>query len=161
VVEGRQILRRLVEEQGEDVEEYSYGNCLIKKSALVRGISIYDIAIRLFIHSVLQKNEGALSSSEPVADGEWVDMCGMLTPKCEIDRLESDIASGAIGGTDEIVSILKLIQCDYHKNALAYAVSLIAIKFLMDFVKKHTFSAFGWYRIALGGVVFVLAVTVL
>jgi undecaprenyl-diphosphatase len=45
--------------------------------------------------------------------------------------------------------------------AVAYAVSLIAIKFLMDFVKKHTFSAFGWYRIALGGVVFVLAVTVL
>ena len=125
VVEGRQILRRLVEEQGENVEEYSYGNCLIKKSALVRGVSIYDIAIRLFIHSVLQKNEGALSSSEPVADGEWVDMCGMLTPKCEIDRLESDIASGAIGGTDEIVSILKLIQRDYHKNALAYAVSLM------------------------------------
>ncbi len=32
----------------------------------------------------------------------------------------------------------------------AFAVSMIAIRFLMDFVKKHSFSAFGIYRIALG-----------
>ena len=34
--------------------------------------------------------------------------------------------------------------------AVAYAVSMLAIKFLMDFVKKHDFKAFGWYRTALG-----------
>jgi len=32
----------------------------------------------------------------------------------------------------------------------AFAVSLVAIKFLMDFVKKHSFAVFGWYRIGLG-----------
>lgn len=32
----------------------------------------------------------------------------------------------------------------------AFLVSLAVIKLLMDFVKKHTFSAFGWYRIAFG-----------
>ena len=37
--------------------------------------------------------------------------------------------------------------------AVAFAVSLAAIKFLMDFVKKHNFKLFGWYRIALGVVV--------
>lgn len=36
---------------------------------------------------------------------------------------------------------------------VAFAVSLFAIKFLMDFVKKHDFKVFGWYRIALGAVV--------
>ena len=35
----------------------------------------------------------------------------------------------------------------------AFLVSLAAIKFLMDFVKKHSFASFGWYRIALGGAV--------
>ena len=40
--------------------------------------------------------------------------------------------------------------------AVAYAVSLVAIKFLMDFVKKHSFSVFGFYRIALGAVVIIL-----
>lgn len=36
---------------------------------------------------------------------------------------------------------------------VAFAVSLIAIKFLMNFVKKHDFKVFGWYRIALGAIV--------
>lgn len=35
----------------------------------------------------------------------------------------------------------------------AFVVSMFAIKFLMDFVKKHNFKPFGWYRIALGLVV--------
>ena len=35
-------------------------------------------------------------------------------------------------------------------GAVAFAVSLCAIKFLMDFVKKHDFKVFGWYRIVLG-----------
>ncbi len=32
----------------------------------------------------------------------------------------------------------------------AFLVSLCAIRFLMDFVKRHSFAAFGWYRIGLG-----------
>ena len=38
-------------------------------------------------------------------------------------------------------------------SVTAFVVSLAAIKFLMDFVKKHSFASFGWYRIALGAVV--------
>ncbi len=37
---------------------------------------------------------------------------------------------------------------------VAFAVSMLCIKFLMDFVKKHDFTVFGWYRIALGALVF-------
>lgn len=36
---------------------------------------------------------------------------------------------------------------------VAYVVSMIAIKFLMNFVKKHDFKAFGIYRIVLGALV--------
>lgn len=35
----------------------------------------------------------------------------------------------------------------------AFLVSLLAIRFLLDFVRRHSFEAFGWYRIALGTVV--------
>ena len=35
----------------------------------------------------------------------------------------------------------------------AFVVSLAAIRFLMDFVKKHSFASFGWYRIVLGALV--------
>lgn len=36
---------------------------------------------------------------------------------------------------------------------VAFAVSLLCIKFLMAFIKKHDFKVFGWYRIALGIIV--------
>ena len=38
-------------------------------------------------------------------------------------------------------------------TAVAFVVSMAAIKFLTDFVKKHSFSAFGVYRIILGALV--------
>ena len=37
--------------------------------------------------------------------------------------------------------------------AVAFAVSMLTVKLLMNFVRKHTFAPFGWYRIALGVVV--------
>lgn len=37
--------------------------------------------------------------------------------------------------------------------AVSFAVSMAVIRFLMDFVKRHSFAAFGYYRIALGALV--------
>lgn len=62
------------------------------------------------------------------------------------------------------VSALKLVTNDYVMSspewiilgvamAVAYVVSMIAVKFLTGFVKKHDFKVFGWYRIVLGIVV--------
>jgi undecaprenyl-diphosphatase len=36
---------------------------------------------------------------------------------------------------------------------VAFLVSWVSLKFLMNYVKKHNFKVFGWYRIALGCVV--------
>ena len=38
-------------------------------------------------------------------------------------------------------------------SLVAFVVSLFAIKFLMNFIRKHDFTAFGWYRIVLGIIV--------
>ena len=39
--------------------------------------------------------------------------------------------------------------------AVAFIVSILAIKFLVGYIKKHDFKVFGWYRIILGAVVLV------
>lgn len=44
-------------------------------------------------------------------------------------------------------------------TVVAFAVSVIVIKFLMDYIKKHDFQVFGWYRIVLGATVILLGVT--
>ncbi len=55
------------------------------------------------------------------------------------------IGGGVLGGTEILVLLLG--------SAVAFIVSLIVIKFLMNFVKRHNFKPFGWYRIALGALV--------
>lgn len=63
-------------------------------------------------------------------------------------------------------SLLKLLKFGFHFTVLeagalfagmlaAFAVSMIVIKFLMGYIKKHDFKVFGWYRIVLGIVVLV------
>ena len=38
-------------------------------------------------------------------------------------------------------------------SLVAFVVSMLSVGFLMNYVKKHDFKVFGWYRIALGAVV--------
>ena len=40
---------------------------------------------------------------------------------------------------------------------VAFVVSLAAIRFLMDYVKRHDFKCFGIYRIVLGAIVLAVA----
>ena len=51
----------------------------------------------------------------------------------------------AFTGTQAAVLILSMV--------VAYVVSVLAIRFLMGYIKKHDFKVFGWYRIALGIIV--------
>ena len=62
------------------------------------------------------------------------------------------------------MSALKLLKFGFDFNgteiavlvlgmATAFVVSVLVIKFLMSYIKKKDFTAFGWYRIALGAVI--------
>ena len=63
-------------------------------------------------------------------------------------------------------SLLKLVKFGFAFSAeelvilavgmvVAFAVSIVVIRFLMDYVKRHDFKIFGWYRIILGVIVIV------
>ena len=57
-----------------------------------------------------------------------------------------------IATTDQILNVQNLTVLIVGM-AVAYAVSMASIKFLMNYVKKHDFKSFGWYRIILGVVI--------
>lgn len=61
-------------------------------------------------------------------------------------KLLKFFVSGAVMTSTEIAYLL--LGC-----VVAFVVSLLTVKALMNFVKKHNFKPFGWYRIALGVVV--------
>ena len=48
-------------------------------------------------------------------------------------------------GTEVLILVIGMV--------VAFVVSILAIKFLMGYIKKHDFKAFGWYRIVLGALV--------
>ena len=63
-------------------------------------------------------------------------------------------------------SLLKLLKFGFDYTAsevmilivgmvTAFIISILSIKFLLHYIKKNDFTAFGWYRIALGIIVFV------
>ncbi len=60
--------------------------------------------------------------------------------------LKYALKTGIAFSTAEIVTVIVGM-------AVAYVVSVITIKFLMGYIKKHDFKVFGWYRIALGIIV--------
>jgi len=63
-------------------------------------------------------------------------------------------------------SLLKLVKFGFNYTSseililiigmvTAFVVSIISIKFLLHYIKKNDFTAFGWYRIGLGVLVFI------
>ena len=61
-------------------------------------------------------------------------------------------------------SLLKVVKFGFHftgaemtilltGTVVSFLVSLVVVNFLMGYIKKHDFTVFGWYRIALGLVV--------
>ena len=65
-------------------------------------------------------------------------------------------------------SLLKLVKFGFHFTGMefavllvgmvsAFVVSIFIIRFLMDYIRKHDFTVFGWYRIVLGILVLIFA----
>ncbi|MGC3628312.1 undecaprenyl-diphosphate phosphatase, partial [Enterococcus faecalis] len=55
------------------------------------------------------------------------------------------LAKGKTFGSDEIIILLT-------GSIVALVVSIIAIKFLLNYFKKKEFTDFGWYRVILGAI---------
>jgi len=58
-------------------------------------------------------------------------------------------------GFDFTSSELSILAAGF---SAAFVISIICIRFLMSFVKRHSFTGFGFYRIALGIAVFILLI---
>ena len=134
----------------------------LRKDKEYRIESVYDIthkdALIIGAYQVLSLIPGTSRSGSTI-------LGGMLTGVSRTASAEFSffmaipVMLGASG-----LKILKFIAGGYTATpfellllligiAVAFAVSLVVIEFLMSFVKKHSFSSFGIYRIALGTVV--------
>ncbi|MCK9159121.1 MAG: undecaprenyl-diphosphate phosphatase [Bacteroidaceae bacterium] len=60
------------------------------------------------------------------------------------------------GGTEVIANNMPTLILG---NIIAFVVAMLAIKFFISFVTKYGFTAFGWYRIIVGGLILIMLMT--
>ena len=134
----------------------------LKSGKSYRIESVYDItykdAITIGAFQMLSLIPGTSRSGSTI-------LGGMLTGVSRVASAEFSffMAIPVMVGA----SLLKIVKFVYEGSSVSgfelgllgiamcvsFTVSLIAIKFLMDFVKRHSFTPFGIYRIILGAVV--------
>lgn len=103
MMKGVEVLKNLQVISGETTEVYTYQNCNIKNSSLVKGIELYNIVINKFLGNSLINRlkltefktiEEVREQLKPETNkgfGEWIDLSGLIAPKNEIDILLDSI----------------------------------------------------------------------
>lgn len=127
MMEGIDLLDNIERTAGYTAERYSYQSMTIEARALRRGKKYYAGAIDKFmgnsiIHrlgddAIMNDNElrERLKPTHPAGKGRWIDVCGLIAPKDEIDRISQEIADGTLNSLDEIEQRFKQLHSDYYE----------------------------------------------
>ncbi|MDO5664514.1 MAG: DUF4954 family protein [Bacteroidia bacterium] len=126
VFAGIRILKNLQATAGETSEIYTYQSCIIRNSALRKGLELYEIVIHKFLgNSIIKRLEKTpfgsneeirerLKPDTAIGTGEWVDVSGLIAPKSEIDNLLCRIESGKISKLKDINNVFAELHRQYY-----------------------------------------------
>jgi len=157
-----------------DIIEEKFNNYAVVAIALI----VYGV-IFILIENYNKRRKPVCTSLEELSFGTAfkIGVFQVLSVIPGTSRSGSTIIGGILVGTSRTVaaeftfflaipvmfgaSLLKLVKFGFAFTpaeiltlvtgvVVAFFVSIIAIKFLMGYIKKHDFKAFGWYRIVLG-----------
>lgn len=157
-----------------DVIEEKFYNYVVVAIALI----VYGVMF-IFIENYNKRRRPSCTSLEDLSfkTAFLIGVFQVLAVIPGTSRSGSTIIGGILLGTSRTVaaeftfflaipvmfgaSLLKLVKFGFAFTAneviilvvgmlVAFVVSILAIKFLMGYIKKHDFKVFGWYRIILG-----------
>ncbi len=134
IIKGKGILENLRRGREETTGECLYRNCRIRRSALQRGIRLYEKALYAFLGDALIRRLGEceyigidrarhrLSPTTSTGSGEWVDLSGLTAPRSEVERLLTDIEKGTLTLTD-IKGRMEEMHSRYHEYEWTWAAA--------------------------------------
>lgn len=120
IMDGLDTLLTLSDGNTDRNGNYHFGDCLIKSSALKKGIELYRLAIDLYMTSSLLRHITAddtattesKDAEENLGDGKWLDLAGLIVPSEAVARLEDDILNRRITSIDGINSRFNALLAD-------------------------------------------------
>ncbi len=138
MINGRAHLLELLHASGETAPYYTYKGMIIKNSALLRGIELYEKAIwkflgnslisriqRMRIHVAGDIGE-ALKRDTPLGGHtRWLDLTGMICPSDVIDQLLDSIEKKKVHSLEEVHTSLRLIHKNYYTYEWSWAVDVL------------------------------------
>lgn len=162
-----------------DIIEEKFNNYVVVAIALI----VYGVLF-IFIENYNKRRRPTCTSLENMSfkTAFLIGVFQVLSVIPGTSRSGSTIIGGILVGTSRTVaaeftfflaipvmfgaSLLKLVKFGFAFTAsevimlvvgilVAFVVSILAIKFLVGYIKKHDFKAFGWYRIVLGVLVLI------
>ena len=144
MMKGRTILKELERVSGETSEQYSYQSAKIKRTALRKGIALYETAIHKFLgNSVIKRLENIRFGSDeeirerlrpdvPIGEGEWIDASGLIAPKSEVERLMRDIETGELREVEQMHRRFVEMHANYYVYEWTWAY-----RKMLDFYGLH------------------------
>ncbi len=120
------LLNDLERTAGVTAERFSFQAMTIDARALRRGRKLYAMAIDKFMgNSVISRlGKEHIDSEEELSailtpghvsgKGKWVDVCGLFTPKTEVDAIAEDIAEGRLTELTDLEARWKQLHADYY-----------------------------------------------
>jgi hypothetical protein len=132
MIKGVEVLKTIQQISGETTDIYSYQNCNIKNSSLLKGIDLYNIAIYKFLGNSLinrlketefQTIEQVQLQLKPDTNkglGEWTDLSGLIAPKSEIEKLLLKIENEPTT-LDDIQGSFEEMHQEYYKYEWTWA----------------------------------------
>jgi hypothetical protein len=127
LIEGRALLKEILKESLPTTELYSYNEMQIKRSALERGIDLYQSAINIFIGNSLIRHlekenfntveeiHRILQNDETPGKGKWVDLAGLIAPGEVVETLLGKIESGKVNSPDDLNKSFVEMHDSYRK----------------------------------------------
>ena len=124
MLQGKQILEKLREAQGENVAEYNFRGYVITNNSLNIGLRNYDMAIKTFLARCVRKY-GPTEPASTTGWKQWSDLSGLLLPESEELRLIEEIKSGEITDIQRVTERFGEIGERYEQYEWAFAYRLI------------------------------------
>lgn len=111
-----------LEEQTPDATQYIHNKTVITKTALLRGIKLYDKAIVAALGAML----GGTPNERCDGSGRWLDMAGQYIAKREAEAIMADIEAGRLQRFEEIDNRFRVFHIHYTEYARSWAEQVYA-----------------------------------
>lgn len=105
-----------------DATQYIHGKAVITRTALLRGIKLYDKAIVAALGAML----GGTPNERCDGSGRWLDMAGQYIAKREAEAIMADIETGRLQRFEQIDNRFRVFHVHYAEYARSWAEQVYA-----------------------------------